>query len=151
MIERDPEERGEEPEADRTRDLREDDGSAQPYGESDEAPRADARGEGGEGDKEDELVTPSGIDPEPIRPQSYDLSHVPKVDAMGHDKRRTVVGQSYGPSKTRQATVWLGSVAVLLALFIGATIAVNELDNPPAQDPDTAPWRDTDVPPARPL
>lgn len=64
-----------------------------------------------------------------------------EVDAMGRDKRRTVVGQSYGPSKTRQLGVYLVFLAVLAALVVGGIILIGSIDKPVGKDiPNSAPW-----------
>jgi len=73
-----------------------------------------------------------------------------QVDAMGHDKRRQVMGKSYGPSLARQALVYGAFFAVVIVLFIGASIAVKELDKPDPSRTDTAPWAATDAPPVEP-
>ncbi|HMC07390.1 MAG TPA: hypothetical protein VKG89_08370 [Solirubrobacterales bacterium] len=62
-------------------------------------------------------------------------------DAMGKDKRRPVVGQSYGPSKTRQLTLYGIFLAVVAAILIGGALLVNALDTPVGkQIPQSAPW-----------
>jgi hypothetical protein len=66
--------------------------------------------------------------------------HDVTLDAMGNDKRRQVVGQSYGPSFARQAVAYGIAVAIIVALFIGGKIAVDKLDKPPAHNEDQAPW-----------
>ena len=53
------------------------------------------------------------------------------VDAMGLDKRRGVVGQKYGASFAKQATVYGVFLVVLVALVIGGKLAVDELDKGP--------------------
>jgi hypothetical protein len=64
-----------------------------------------------------------------------------EVDAMGLDKRRPVIGQSYGPSKARQFAVYLGFLAVVAALVVGGIILVGNLDKPVGKDvPNSAPW-----------
>ena len=64
-----------------------------------------------------------------------------EVDAMGLDKRRSVVGQSYGPSKARQLVVYLVFLAVVAALVVGGIILVNNLDTSVGKDvPHSAPW-----------
>ncbi|MDQ3571381.1 MAG: hypothetical protein M3383_00795 [Actinomycetota bacterium] len=73
-----------------------------------------------------------------------------QVDAMGHDKRRQVMGESYGPSLARQAAVYGGFIAVMAVLFFGASIAVKELDKPDPNRTDTAPWAASDAPPVEP-
>lgn len=62
-------------------------------------------------------------------------------DAMGLDKRRSVVGQSYGPSKARQLAVYLGFLAIVAALVVGGIILVGALDTGVGKDvPNSAPW-----------
>jgi len=64
-----------------------------------------------------------------------------QVDAMGLDKRRPVIGQSYGPGKARQFAVYLGFLAVVAALVVGGIILVGSLDKPVGKDvPNSAPW-----------
>ncbi len=75
-----------------------------------------------------------------------------QVDAMGLDKRRTVVGGSYSPSLAKQATLYGIFVAVLLGLVIGGKILVDDLDAPPEVNEAKAPWAQADAaqtPPAR--
>jgi hypothetical protein len=67
-------------------------------------------------------------------------------DAMGKDKHREVVGHSYGPSKTRQLLYYGIFVAFVVFAYIGAKIAVDELDKAPANNPDKAPWARPDSP-----
>ncbi len=62
------------------------------------------------------------------------------VDAMGQDKHRQVVGQSYGPSKARQFALYGVFVAIVIALFIGGKIAVDHFDQAPSHNKDQAPW-----------
>jgi hypothetical protein len=67
-------------------------------------------------------------------------------DAMGHEKRRSVVGQSYGPSKARQFAVYLGFLAIVAALAVGGFILVGSLDTSVGKDvPQTAPWAKQDA------
>ena len=67
-------------------------------------------------------------------------------DAMGQDKRRQVVGQGYGPSKSRQLVYYGLFVAFVIALYIGGKIAIDELDKAPAHNPDKAPWSQPNAP-----
>jgi len=63
------------------------------------------------------------------------------IDAMGLDKRRTVVGRSYGPSKARQLVIYMVFLAVVAALVVGGIILVNNLDTGVGKDvPHSAPW-----------
>jgi hypothetical protein len=59
---------------------------------------------------------------------------------MGQDKRREVIGHSYGPSKQRQLAYYGIFVALVVVGYIGFRIAVSELDKAPANNPDQAPW-----------
>jgi hypothetical protein len=62
------------------------------------------------------------------------------VDAMGQDKRRQVVGHSYGPSKQRQLAYYGIFLALVVVAYLGFRIAVDQLDKAPANNPDKAPW-----------
>jgi hypothetical protein len=68
------------------------------------------------------------------------------VDAMGLDKRREVAGGSYGPSVARQVTLYGIFVAVVIALGIGFKLLADELDEPPRNYEDAAPWADRAAP-----
>jgi hypothetical protein len=68
------------------------------------------------------------------------------VDAMGQDKRRQVVGQGYGPSKGRQLLYYGLFILLLIGLYIGAKIAVDELDKAPESVANQAPWSQQDAP-----
>src|SRR5215211_295662 len=63
-----------------------------------------------------------------------------RVDAMGLDKRRPVVGGQYGVSTRRQAALYGGALAILAILVIGFILLVNQLDRSPDEFPDEAPW-----------
>jgi hypothetical protein len=68
------------------------------------------------------------------------------TDAMGLDKRRAVVGESFGPSKTRQLAVYLGFLAIVAALVVGGIILVGALDTPVGKNvPNSAPWAKSDA------
>jgi hypothetical protein len=62
------------------------------------------------------------------------------VDAMGQDKRRQVVGHSYGPSFARQATLYLIFVIVVVAIGFGVKLLVDKYDQPPKHFAAEAPW-----------
>jgi hypothetical protein len=76
------------------------------------------------------------------------------VDAMGKDKRRVVVGHSYGPTKMRQLALYGVFLAVLAALLFGGKLLVDSLDTPVGKDiPNSAPWAQPNAPehPPKPL
>jgi hypothetical protein len=62
------------------------------------------------------------------------------VDAMGMDKRRPVIGQSYGPSKARQLGLYAIFLAVVAALLVGAILLIGHFDKPVDKVPNSAPW-----------
>ena len=79
-----------------------------------------------------------------------DEQQVPsRVDAMGKDKRRQVIGHAYAPTRARQLTYYGVFLAVIVALFVGAKIAVDQLDKAPDKIEKQAPWSDTDIAPHR--
>ena len=61
-------------------------------------------------------------------------------DAMGLDKRRQIIGGSYGPTKTRQIVTWLVVVVVIGGAAFGLSKLASNLDEPPKQVEDQAPW-----------
>jgi hypothetical protein len=67
-------------------------------------------------------------------------------DAMGQDKRRQVIGQSWGPSKARQLLYYGLAVVVVIALYIGGKVAIDQLDKAPAHNTDQAPWSQPNAP-----
>ena len=76
-----------------------------------------------------------------------------RLDAMGLDKRRQVVGQSYGASLGKQAAIYGAFLVVLVALVFGGKLLADKLDQPPEKNDDVAPWSAPDAPqiPPRPL
>jgi Putative zinc-finger len=68
------------------------------------------------------------------------------VDAMGQDKRRRIIGESYGPSKARQAVYYGVFIVFLVLLYIGAKVAIDQLDKAPAHDSVQAPWAQPKAP-----
>src|SRR3954449_8013861 len=64
-----------------------------------------------------------------------------EVDAVGKDKRRPVVGQSYGPSKTRQLVLYGVFLAVVAVLAFGGYLLIQSQDTGVGKNvPNTAPW-----------
>lgn len=72
--------------------------------------------------------------------------HQAPTDAMGLDKRRSVIGGHYSPSLARQATLWGLVAAVIVATAFGLRLIADELDQPPAQVEDRAPWAQEGAP-----
>ena len=118
--------------------------------------RQPTNGSSGSGRKD---MPPASQTPAPSIGPHTEIEHVPpeerlagheisQTDAMGLDKRRSVVGGSYGPSLGRQATIYGIFIAVVAAIVVGFVVLVNELDQPEDKYPATAPWQDSKVKPA---
>lgn len=71
-------------------------------------------------------------------------------DAMGLDKRRSVIGGRYSASIARQAALYGVFIAVVAALVIGALVLVKDVDQAPASNPDAAPWAENQRAPTPP-
>jgi hypothetical protein len=70
--------------------------------------------------------------------------HTPSaVDAMGQDKRRQVVGHSYGPSRRSQVMFFVAVATVLVVVVGGWLTLVAMFDKPPTHFKDSAPWAKT--------
>jgi hypothetical protein len=66
-----------------------------------------------------------------------------EVDALGKDKRRAVVGKTYGPTFARQASLYGAFLAVVAVLAFGFIKLAQHADEPPASNPAKAPWATT--------
>jgi hypothetical protein len=117
----------------------------------DENGSEDRPDENGGGERSDsERITgtaPSGADISKL--EKFEASeeakrHEPsKVDAMGQDKRREVVGRSYGPS-ARSQIMFFVALAVVLVVIVGGWFAlVAAFDKPPTHISNNAPWSTT--------
>jgi hypothetical protein len=83
---------------------------------------------------------------ERVEPSEEAKAHEPSgVDAMGHDKRRQVVGHSYGPSRRSQLIFFAIVAAVVVVVLGGWTLAVAAFDTAPESYPDEAPWSAADA------
>jgi hypothetical protein len=69
------------------------------------------------------------------------------VDAMGQDKRRQVVGHSYGPTRRSQIMFFVAVAAVAVVIVGGWLTLVSIFDKPPTHFQDTAPWSTTETSP----
>jgi hypothetical protein len=67
-------------------------------------------------------------------------------DAMGLDKRRTIVGGTYGPTRTRLIATFTVTIAIIAAAGVGIYLLVGELDQAPKNDPAKAPWSASNAP-----
>jgi hypothetical protein len=65
------------------------------------------------------------------------------VDAMGQDKRRQVVGHSYGPSRRSQIMFFVAVAGVAVVIVGGWLVLVGLFDKPPTHFRDSAPWSTT--------
>jgi hypothetical protein len=71
-------------------------------------------------------------------------AHTPSdVDAMGQDKRREVVGHSYGPSRRSQIMFFVAVATVAVVVVGGWLVLVGLFDKPPTHFKDSAPWSTT--------
>ena len=97
-------------------------------------------------------TAPSAADIEELdkfEPSEEAKEHEPStVDAMGQDKRRQVVGHSYGPSAKSQIMFFLAVGAVVAAIVGGWLLLVALFDKPPTHFKDSAPWSTTASRPA---
>ena len=69
------------------------------------------------------------------------------VDAMGQDKRRQIVGHTYGPSRRSQIMFFVAVAAVAELIVGGWLTLVSIFDKPPTHFKDTAPWSTTPTSP----
>ena len=79
------------------------------------------------------------------KPAAKEKHEPSTVDAMGQDKRREVVGHSYGPSRKSQIA-FFAVVGILIVLVVGGSIAaVSAFDQPEDEYEDQAPWSESDA------
>jgi len=81
---------------------------------------------------------------EKFEPSEEAKRHEPStVDAMGQDKRRQVVGHSYGPTRRSQIMFFVAVAAVAIVIVGGWLVLVGLFDKPPTHFKDSAPWSTT--------
>jgi hypothetical protein len=81
---------------------------------------------------------------EKFEPSEEAKRHQPSdVDAMGQDKRRQVVGHSYGPTRKSQIMFFVAVAAVAVVIVGGWLALVGLFDKPPTHFKDAAPWSTT--------
>ena len=114
-----------------------------PQPERDEAERDEADRDEPERDEADR------DEPDRDEPERDEEGAPSRVDAMGKDKRRQVIGHAYAPTRARQLTYYGIFIAVIVALFIGAKVAIDQLDTAPDKIEKQAPWSNNDIPPQR--
>jgi hypothetical protein len=113
--------------------------------------RAESRDGGDGGERAEQKISAPSLGPNTVierEPAEERLARheQPETDAMGKDKRRAVVGQRHGPSKTRQLALYGAFLLVLAALFVGGLFLVGKLDKGVGKDvPNTAPWAKPDA------
>jgi hypothetical protein len=117
---------------------------------ADEEQSSSEQGSSEEGDKPTRGVAPSSPDLDKLErfepAEKGEKTRPSDTDAMGRDKRREVVGHSYGPSKRRQLMFFVVVGAILAVIIGGWTLAVAAFDQPPDSNPDQAPWSAADAP-----
>jgi hypothetical protein len=85
-------------------------------------------------------VGPHTVIDRPPPEERLDFDRISTTDAMGRDKRRTVVGGTYGPTRARVFATFAAFFAVVAALVVGFYLLAKELDQAPKNNPDEAPW-----------
>jgi hypothetical protein len=81
---------------------------------------------------------------EKFEPSEEAKRHEPsQEDAMGQDKRRQVVGHSYGPSRRSQIMFFVAVGAVVFVIVGGWLALLALFDKPPTHFKDSAPWSTT--------
>ena len=132
-------------------------GSKESEPEAEPASKSSGNGSGDGGGEASMTAAPS-IGPNTVierKPpeERLDFDKISETDALGKDKRREVVGHTYGPTRTRVIATFAAFLAVVAALCVGFYFLAKELDAPPAENPDVAPWSQADAPqtPPKPL
>ena len=98
-------------------------------------------------------VGPHTVIDRPPPEERLNLDQISDTDAMGKQKRREVVGGTYGPTRARVFATFATFFAVVAAVAVGFYFLAKELDQPPDENADVAPWSAADAPqqPPKPL
>ena len=107
--------------------------------------KSNADGESSGGEEDISSVTAPSVGPnttfEREDPEERLARHEQSdTDAIGLDKRREVIGGSYGPSVGKQAVLYGSVLAITALLVIGFILLAGKLDQPPDTVEDRAPW-----------
>src|SRR3954454_15964490 len=106
--------------------------------------RAEGSGSSDSGSRATRGTAPSAANIEELEkfePSEEAKRHRPSdVVAMGQDKRRQVVGHSYGPSRRSQIMFFVAVGAVAVVIVGGWLVLVGLFDKPPTHFKDSAPW-----------
>ena len=145
-----PEDEQDEPEASADDDTADDDATENDAVEDDDTADDDADDSGDGDSSDDDTEDLSDTTAPSIGPKTTFTKDDPEErlarheqsteDAMGLDKRREVIGGSYGPTVGRQLTTYGIFIAVVAAIVIGFVLLANHLDQPPDKYKDEAPW-----------
>jgi hypothetical protein len=73
-------------------------------------------------------------------------AHASDTDAMGRDKRRQVVGGTYGMTTAKLTVLYATVVAVIAGAAFGLYLLAKDLDQPPEKISTEAPWAEQDAP-----
>jgi hypothetical protein len=74
------------------------------------------------------------------RPYDESVNEQSDVDAMGEDKRRSVVGGQYGATVRKRVLVYGAALAVMVGIVVAFLTVVTGVDNKEIALKDTAPW-----------
>src|SRR4051794_38886940 len=136
--------RSESPDRDDENVSAPEDSEREPQSDDGDAQNGESGAQGG--DRPEQKISAPSLGPntvierEPVEERLARHDQSPN-DAMGLDKRRSVVGERVGPSKTRQLAVYLGFLAVLAALVVGGLILIGSLETSVGKDvPCSPPW-----------
>jgi hypothetical protein len=73
-------------------------------------------------------------------------AHASDTDAMGLDKRREIVGGTYGMTRAKLAVLYTTVVVVIAAAAVGLYLLAKDLDQPPEKVNAEAPWAEENAP-----